>query len=185
MTVTAERHRFTAEEYYDLYRTGVLADSERTELVDGEVIQMAPIGSGHCATTDRINDVLMPLVSDRFIVRIQGSLKVGPRTILQPDTVLLMRRDDFYAAADPEPTDAGLVIEVSEASLRYDRDFKVPLYASAGIVEVWIVQPKLRSVTVHSQLEDGAYSVTQTFGADDQLHVPGTDASVRVDQIVG
>src|SRR5262249_47034812 len=111
---------------------------ERLELVEGEIIEMSPIGHPHGVRVVRSSTLFIRAFGEKAVVSTQGSLRLNWRTELQPDFVVFKPRSDFYAARRPTPADVLLVVEVAQTSLSYDRKVKVPLYAKAGIPEVWI-----------------------------------------------
>ena len=133
-----EKRKFTVAEYYRMAEVGILHHTERVELLDGEIIVMAPIGLRHAASVDISNEVLAQRAPGRFILRIQNPLRLSETMELVPDVMLLRRRADYYASAAPGPADALLVMEVSDSSLAYDREVKIPLYARAGIPQTLI-----------------------------------------------
>jgi Uma2 family endonuclease len=109
------------------------------ELIEGEVIDMAPTGSRHWSVVSRLSRILMLAVGERAIVATQSALRLGPRNEPQPDLAVLKPRDDFYAGALPAAADTLLVIEVADSTAAYDRQVKAPLYARHGVPELWIV----------------------------------------------
>ncbi len=99
---------------------------------------------------------------------------------------LLRRRDDFYASAYPSAADVLLVVEVADTSLAYDRDVKVPLYAQAGIAEVWLVDLNKRELIVYRSPVNGKYTeVRYPQPADTVAPVLLPEASYFVEQVVG
>lgn len=143
MSATADdlyrRHRYTVEDYERMGRAGILGEDDRVELIEGEIIDMPPIGSPHGGAVNRIAQRLTLVVGDRAVVATQNPLRLDDFSAPQPDIALLKPRDDYYAAAHPRPGDVLLLVEVAETSVRYDRDKKLPLYARAGIPEAWLV----------------------------------------------
>ena len=133
------RHRITVDEYYRMAETGVLAPDARVELIEGEIVDMAPIGSRHGSTVKRLNQLLTAQVGDRAIVAVQDPVRLSRRSEPQPDLMLLAPRADFYEHAHPTAADVLLLIEVSDTTARYDRVIKLGLYARHGVREVWIV----------------------------------------------
>ena len=81
------------------------------------------------------------------MVTVQNPLRVGARSEPVPDLLLLKPRSDFYRERHPMPEDVLLLVEVSDTTLSYDRDVKLPLYAQSGVPEVWIVAVKADVVT--------------------------------------
>lgn len=139
MSVQFLRRGFTVEEYHRMGQAGILSEDERVELIEGEIVEMAPIGSRHQACVDRTNRWFSQRVGERALVRVQGPIRLEERSEPQPDLALLRPRPDFYAEAHPGPEDVFLVVEVAETSPDVDREVKVPLYARAGVPEVWLV----------------------------------------------
>ncbi len=142
------RHRVTRQEYHRMVEAGILRVEDRVELIEGEIIDMTPIGSRHAACVDCLNQLILPAVLGRAILRVQQPLVLGDRSEPEPDIALVRHRDDFYRAAHPSAGDVLLIVEVAETSLRYDREVKIPLYASHGIPEVWLVDLESRDLRV-------------------------------------
>lgn len=156
------RHRITADEYHRLGDAGVLAPDARVELIDGEVIDLAPIGSRHWSVVSRLHRLVERAVGDRAVIS-EASLRLGSHSEPQPDLALFKPRDDFYAAALPAAADTLLVIEVADSSARYDREIKLPLYARHGIGELWIVDLEANLVRMYREpAGDGYLQATQT-----------------------
>ncbi len=153
-----QRHRITADEYHRMAEVGLLAPDARVELIEGEIIDMAPIGKDHMSVVDQLNRLFIRAVGDDAIVRIQGSVRLSRMSEPEPDLVLLKPRADFYRSEFASAADTLLVIEVSESSLRYDRDVKVPFYARHGVPEVWIVDLPNNQLLVYGSPSDGAYA---------------------------
>ncbi len=97
------RHRVTVDEYHRMAEVGVLAPDARVELIEGEIIEMPPIGNPHAATVDRLVELLHSAVGKRAIVRCQGPIQLGDLSETQPDFALLVRREDFYENNRPTP----------------------------------------------------------------------------------
>jgi Uma2 family endonuclease len=134
-----QRHRHTVDEYHRMGQAGVFAADARLELIDGEVIDMAPIGTRHASMVKRLIALLSAATQGQAIVAAQDPLRLSMSSEPQPDLMLLRPRADFYAQAHPGPTDVLLLIEVSDSTSAYDRGIKLDLYAKHGITEVWIV----------------------------------------------
>lgn len=121
-----------------MVQAGILREDDRVELLEGEILEMAPIGSRHAACVARLT-ALFARAQARGIVWVHNPIHLSERSEPQPDLALLRPRPDFYAQAHPGPGDIFIVVEVAETSVEVDRDVKVPLYARAGIPEVWLV----------------------------------------------
>lgn len=180
MSVAVARRLFTVAEYYEMAHSGILSEEDRVELLAGEIVEMSPIGSHHAACVDRLNKILSQQIAELAILRVQNPLRLSPYSEPEPDLALLRPREDFYAEAHPEPEDVFLVIEVAETSIEMDREVKLPLYAEAGIPEVWIFDLKARSVEVYRNPVEMAYSVIERYTPKQQLS-PQAFPEVKVD----
>ena len=134
-----ERYRFNRQQYHALVEAGILKEDARVELIRGEVTVLAATNPRHSSTVNRLNAALTTRLSERAIIGVQNPFAIGGDSEPQPDLSVAKPRADFYQADHPGPQDLRLVIEVADTSLRYDRQVKLPLYAEAGIWEVWIV----------------------------------------------
>jgi Uma2 family endonuclease len=185
MNVQALKRRFTVEEFHRMSTAGVLSEDDRVELIDGEVVTMTPIGPRHASCVRRLMAVLSPLVGDAAIVDAQNPLLLGEYAEPQPDVVLLKPRPDFYRHAHPGPSDALLVIEIADTSATYDRTVKVPLYARAGIAELWVINLSEGLVEVYRQPAGGEYGEHVAAGRETSLPVPGLGTlQVAVDAVL-
>ena len=145
--VIPERRRFTIEEYEKMVQTGILAQDDRVELIDGEVIEMSPIRDPHVAAVIHLTHLLVRGVGERALVQVQGPVRVPLRSVPQPDLAILRPRS--YKREGARPADLLLVVEVADTSLRYDSTVKLRLYARAGISEYWIVDVNTETVNVY------------------------------------
>lgn len=161
MVVQLLRHRFTVADYHRMAEAGILPEDDRVELIDGEIMEMAPIGSRHAACVDRLAQLLFEQIRRRAVVRVQSPIGVSERSEPQPDLALLRQRADFYAQAHPGPEDVLLVVEVAETSADVDREVKVPLYARAGVPEVWLVDLAGEGIEVYRQPSPQGYQQVQ------------------------
>ena len=152
------RRRFTIEEYYAMADIGILRENDRTELLDGDLIVMPPIGDWHAASVDRFTNTLPPRLQGRAIVRVQNPTRLNDNSEPQPDVMLLRWRDDFYGGGHPGPADVLLLIEVADTSVDYDRSDKLSAYARAGIPEVWIATRQDRRIEAYTEPVEGEYS---------------------------
>jgi len=118
---------------------GVFSEHARVELIDGEVVEMTPIGARHAACVSRLTRLLVMALGDRAVVSPQNPVQVSHWSEPEPDIAVLRPRADFYAERLGEPGDVLLLIEVADTSGAYDRSVKVPLYLDAGVPEVWVV----------------------------------------------
>ena len=138
------RHRLNVEQYHRMSEAGVFEPDARVELIEGEIIDMAPIGSRHFSAVSRLNRMLVEATGSRAVVSIQQSLRLDRFTEPEPDIAVLKPRDDFYAEALPTGADALLVIEVADSTIAFDLRTKARLYATHGVLTYWVVDlPRL------------------------------------------
>jgi Uma2 family endonuclease len=163
MALPVPRHLFTVDEYYRMYEAGIFSQDDRVELIDGEIVEMSPIGSNHAACVLRLNALLNRLIGARAFVSVQSPVRLGKRTEPEPDIALLAPRDDYYASGHPEPADLLLIIEVADTSLSYDLDMKAPRYARAGIAEYWLVDLPGEAIEVYSEPGKSRYQQATRF----------------------
>jgi Uma2 family endonuclease len=169
MSVQIARRHFNTTEYYRMVEAGILSEGDRVELIDGEVIEMSPIGSRHAACVDRLNKLLNRLVPQEVIVRVQNPIILDDYSAPQPDISLLRPRADFYAQEHPAPADVLLVIEVADSSTGFDREIKLPLYAQAMLPEVWLIILPDDTVEIYSQPANGSYQASRVFKRGETL----------------
>jgi len=148
---------------------GVFAPEARLELIEGEIVEMAPIGSAHAGTVAILGRLLGRAAGDQAIVWVQNPLVIGERSVPQPDLALLEPRADSYTRSHPTPADVLLVVEVSDTTLAFDLGTKVPLYARAGIAEAWVVDLQARAVRVFRDPGSAGYRTSFTVSGAAKL----------------
>jgi Uma2 family endonuclease len=179
------RRRFTVAEYYAMADAGILAENDRVELLDGDLIVMPPIGDWHAACVDRFTNTLPPRLQGRAIVRVQNPTRLNDYSEPQPDVMLLRWRDDFYQGGHPGPDDVLLLIEVSDTSVDYDRSAKLSAYARAGIPEVWIVTRQNRRIEAYTEPKASAYATVRHTGPGASIAPEAfPDVILEVDRVV-
>ena len=187
MSVKVARRQFTVDDYYRMAEAGILGEDDRVELIEGEIVEMTPIGSHHAGIVDRLTALLSRALPTRAAnVRVQNPIRLTNLSEPQPDLTLLRPRSDFYTGAHPGPADVLLVIEVADTSLDYDRDVKLGVYASAGIPEVWIVNLSADNVEVYAQPSANGYA-SQRVARRGQTITPASlpDLRLAIDDILG
>ena len=177
--------KITVDEYYEMARVGLIDPDARVELIEGEIVALAPIGNPHGYVVDVLNDRLCAAVHGRAIVRVQGALRLSNRTELQPDLSLLKLPSEQYREKQASASDALLVIEVSDTTLHKDLHVKVPLYARHGVPEVWVIDLKEKCVRFHRSLVDAQYRQVSVASHPKIAPVPGvTDAKIDLAKLV-
>ena len=158
------RYRFAVDEYMKMAEVGILKESERVELIDGDIIEMSPIGNPHEAITAASNRLLAPLfIEGRAVLRVQGHVRLDENNRPEPDLALLKWRDDLYGSQSPMPEDILLLIEVSDSTLASDRNVKLALYARFDIPEVWIENIPDRVVEAYANPVEGQYTESRIY----------------------
>ena len=165
------RHRWTVRDYYRLASAGILNEDSRVELINGEVVDMAPIGSVHAFALNGLSRALFRRLGEQFLIRVQDPIHLDDHSEPQPD--LVVAQDRNYSAGHPQAPDILLVVEVADTTLAYDRDIKVPLYARSGIPQVWLLDVNTKRLTVYLEPTAEGYRQVSTPGAEDSLEVGG------------
>jgi len=186
VSVSLLKRRFTVDEYERMGQAGILSEDDRVELIEGEIIEMPPIGPPHASVASRLTAMLVAAVGARALVRVADPTRLGVYSMPQPDFLLAKPRKDYYASAHPQPTDVFLVVEVTDTTLAYDRGVKVPLYARAGVPEVWLVVIPEEQIETFRQPSPEGYRTASTLRRGETLSIealPGIE--VPVTQILG
>jgi Uma2 family endonuclease len=138
MSTEVSKKRFTVDEYYRMAEAGILRAEDRVELIDGEIIQMSPIGQRHMSRVNRATSLFIKAFGDKAVVSPQNPVQLSDWTEPQPDIVVFKARSDFYESKKPTARDVLFVMEISDTTVRYDMEIKLPHFAAALIPEVWI-----------------------------------------------
>ncbi len=163
MSVQTVRLRFTVDDYYRMINWGLLKDVERAEIIEGELIKRMPIGNRHAACVKRLSEYLRDELGKSVTYSVQDPIRLDEFNEPQPDVALLKRRDDFYGGKQPTAEDALLLIEVSDSTLDYDRNRKIPLYAKHEVPEVWLINLLNGTIEVHSQPREYSFSIVKVL----------------------
>jgi len=124
-------------------------------------------------------------VGDRAILSVQNPVHLASCSEPQPDIALLRPREDYYTTAHPEAGEVLLIVEVAEASLAYDRDVKVPLYARHGIPEVWLVDLAGHRLHIHRAPANGSYQEVQILAAPGRIALTAlSDVAINFEGVV-
>ncbi len=180
----APPYRFTREDYHAMAEVGIFGEDDHVELIAGEIITQMPIGTAHSSMVNRLNRCLARHAGERVIVSVQNPVALNDFSEPQPDVTLLRPRSDYYADSHPAPEDVMLLIEVADTSLAFDREEKIPLYAEAGIAEVWLVDLTDKSLTVFRSLTRGAYAEVPRHLSGARIAIPNVpDASLALSDL--
>ena len=160
-----KKHPISAEEYLRMGEGQVFAPEARLELIEGEIVEMAPIDPPHAGRVKKLNRLFAQRAGDQAVVSVQDPIVISDRSVPQPDLALLKPRADYYTDSHPTVSDVYLLVEVADTTLAFDLGTKVPLYARCGIAEVWVVDVNERVIHVFREPGSTGYGTTLTVKA--------------------
>lgn len=177
--------RFSVDDYYRMGAAGVFKPGDRVELIRGAIVQMNPIGNRHARCVNRLGALLYRTYGEVAEINLCNPVRLDDTSEPQPDFALL-RFSLPQRESHPGPADVLVAIEVSDSSIRYDRNVKAPLYAEAGIPEYWVVDLEAETVEIRRQPSKSGYRELQTLARGDQLRcLAFPDAVLEVADILG
>ncbi|MEG3862060.1 Uma2 family endonuclease, partial [Microcoleus sp. herbarium12] len=180
------RRLFTVQEYHLMGEAGILNEDDRVELIEGEIIQMAAIGTRHATCVRRLIRQFRQLPEESAILDVQNPIQLTERTEPQPDLVLLQPRADYYETAHPIASEVLLLVEVSDSTVDFDREVKVPNYARSGIQEVWLWDLEVNCLEVYREPTANGYTSMQKFERGEMVApLAFPEFEVSVDFILG
>ena len=183
--VVQMKHRFSVKEYYRMAETGVLRPDARVELLNGEIIDMSPIGPLHGSITKFLNQFFSSAAKGRWLMAVQDPLRLDDHSEPQPDLMLLKPAPDFYRKHHPQPADVFLLIEVSDSTLEADQAEKLPAYGRAGVAEVWIVNLNELTIEIYREPHFTGYGSKIIVRAGDTVApLAFPDAAVDVAELL-
>jgi len=187
VAVLPARHRLDVDDYHRMGEAGIFGANKRIELIDGEIIDMAPIGQGHASIVSGLVEAFVLACAGRAIVWPQNPIRLDRWNEPQPDVAVLRHRPDRYRTGErPGPADVLLVVEVADSSLKYDQRIKLPLYAGAGVAEVWIIDVKQSTLDAYRNPARHGYAETTTHQSGDTLALAlAPDIVVQLDLVFG
>ncbi len=178
------RKQFTVEEYYKLGELGMLRDG-RTELIDGDIIYMAPMGTRHLSCVGRLLKMFFNTLGDRATILSQTPVRLNGRLEPEPDVSILKPRADCYIDIHPQPQDVYLLIEVSVTTVDHDRNVKSVRYGRAGVIELWIIDIEAQLVEVYRNPNANGYESIQQFRPGESISpLAFSDIVISVDEIL-
>ena len=179
------KRRFSVKEYDLMVDVGILSPRDRVELIDGEIVHKAAVSSHHAGCVNYLSNTLLPMLGRRVIVRVRGPVRLSEYSEPEPDVTLLKPRADFYTESHPRPGDVMLIVEVSHSTVEYDRDVKTPLYAAAGIPELWLVNLDEDFIDGLSDPDGAGYRTLRRYVRGERI-APALlpDAALEVSQIL-
>lgn len=186
MTVQLINRKFNILQYHQMNQSSILTEDDRVELINGEIIEMSPIGTKHTSCVRRLISLLSKLLAELAIIDVQNPITLNNLSEPQPDITLLKPRADFYENSHPQPQDIFLLIEVADSSIEYDREVKIPLYANSGISEVWLVDINEQIIIVYRYPNENNYNQITTFRRGEKISIQAfPEVALVVDEILG
>ena len=169
MQAQITRHKFTSDEFHLMAKARIFKHDARLELIEGDIIEMAPIGSRHAACVKRTSSLMQPGRTASYLLGVQDPVQLNDGCEPQPDISVLHYRSDYYVDAHPRPEDILLIIEVCDTTLEYDREHKVPMYARWGVPEVWLADLTGGRIEVYRAPGPDEYGRRFVAAGDDTL----------------
>ena len=163
------RRRLTVDDFAKMCEVGILSADDRVELIDGELVEMPPMGSEHAGIVNELANVLPGLLDPAVRLRVQSSVQLTRYTQPEPDLAVVSRDSRLYLRHHPQPEEILIAIEVADSSLKYDREQKMPRYAAAGVPEAWLVDVRARTITVYTDPTAEGYRASHTLEWNEAL----------------
>ena len=186
MEIEVTKKLFTVDEYYRMGEAGIFDPEARLELIEGEIIQMSPIGDRHAGCVNRMTDLFTYLLRGKAVVTVQNPVRLNQYNEPQPDVTLAKWRADFYSSGHPQPADILLAVEVADTTIQKDLRIKLPIYARLGIMEFWVEDLKHDRLLVFRNPEGKTYKTSLTFSKGETLSpLAFPDVAIAVDQLLG
>jgi Uma2 family endonuclease len=178
-----ELHRFTVDDFHRMAEAGILHEDSRVELIKGRIVDMAPVGSAHIVTVNRLNRLLGLALGERGVVSVQNPVRLDNGSEPQPDIAVLRPGADDFGAPTPSASEVLLLIEVADSTLYEDREEKALLYAASDVPEYWIANLAEQVFEVYRRPGAGRYQDSLTVGPGGELDIamlPGVRLAVSL-----
>ena len=182
--------RLTVDEYHQMIQTGILAEGEPIELLEGYLVNKMPHNPPHWLAVQWLGKRLHRLDLPGWVVVSQLSITLSTSEP-EPDGALARGDDRTYMNRHPGPADLGLVIEVADSSLAMDRGHMARIYAREGIPVYWIVNVLDRQLEVYTDpgpaTDPPAYRTRTDYHPGDTVPIVldgATVASIAVSDLI-
>jgi len=184
MPLQISKRLLTVEEYQKMAEVGILRE-QGIELINGEIVEMSPVGSKHLACVNKLNAILSALIGSKAIVSVQNPIIAGDNSAPEPDISILKYRKDFYSSEVPHAEDVLLVIEVADTSAEYDRTVKLPIYAKSGIPEYWLIDLEKNEIEAYWEPSGSFYKFRELLHAGDVLKAREVPVEIEAGELLG
>ena len=182
MTLTTAK--WTVDDYHQMAVSVILAGG-RVELLQGDIVEMAPEGPEHAHLADDASKYLTRLLGDRAQVRDSKPITLAPDSEPEPDIAIVPSLGTVYRQRHPYPEDIFWLIEFAQSGLVKDLKPKRATYAIAGIPEYWVVNLKARQVVVLCDLAAGDYQSEQILQSGTIAPQVFADVAVSISRLLG
>jgi Uma2 family endonuclease len=183
--VTLTTAKWSIEDYHQMIAAGILT-GRAVELLNGEIVEMAPEGEAHAYSSDEAGEYLTYLFGDRAKVR-----QSKPITLLQsnsepePDIAIVQRLGRNYREHHPYPENIFWVVEYSDSSLDKDLKVKTKTYAAEGIQEYWVINLQTMQLIVFRSPTNEGYQSQETFSQGVIYPLSFPDVAISIDRLLG
>jgi Uma2 family endonuclease len=161
-----KRYRVTVADYHRMGDAGVFDQHRRVQLLQGEIVEIAPVGSHHASITQLLFEHFLRTSKPGRSVRCQQPITLNDESEPEPDIAVVRGATRDFMERHPSASDVALIIEVAHSTLELDRGVKASLYAEHAIPEYWIVNVAAKTIERYSAPIDGRYTTLSTFAAD-------------------
>ena len=169
MELAPQKHKVSVSEWHKMGEYNIFPPEARMELIKGDIIDMAPIGRSHASCVRHLIKLFSERIGKAALLDVQNPILLGNLSEPEPDLVLLRPASHFYREKHPTAKDVFLLIEVSDTTVKHDREEKMPLYAADGIVESWLIDLNELQVEVYLNPTANGYANKRILGSDDIL----------------
>ena len=156
-----QKRLFTVDEYEKMARSGIVKPEEQAELVEGELYSSSPLEPKHAFCIDKLLSFFSETLKKRAILRVQNPILINNKSELLPDLSIVQNKD--YSKAHPLAEDVYMIIEVSSGSFDYDKNTKLPVYAAAGVLEVWLINLDREYIDIFRKPSNLTYQFTERY----------------------
>jgi len=171
MNIAPQKHKVSVSEWHKMGEYNIFPPDTRMELIKGEMIDMAPIGPSHASCVRHLIELFASRKGKAALLDVQNPIQLGNLSEPEPDLVLLRPVSHFYRERHPTAKDVFLLIEVSDTTIKHDREEKIPLYATDGIVESWLIDLNDFQVEVYLNPTANGYTNKRIFNTE-QILIP-------------
>lgn len=184
MSTQTQKRLFTVAEYHKMAEVGILPE-RGVELINGEIINMSPIGTKHAAMVDKLLRLLAVVVPEDVVLRIQNPFLANDLSEPEPDICLVKLRPDYYESSLPQGQDILLIIEVADTTFTYDNKVKRALYAQSGVPEYWVLDLNKQQIHVYWEIFDQAYQKNKVVKSGEWIEVQMLSVQIETKKILG